>query len=85
MNKTIWKFAFPIVGQFTLDLPRGARVLHTELQQGQATLWAEVDPDAPTVPFHFAIVATGGPIPPGDVRYIGTFQAPPFVWHLYQV
>ena len=80
--KTIWKFPVPFP-HGDIIMPKGANVLALQIQHGIPTLWAEVDPDNPNETHHLAIYGTGHPIDPGAGSYIGTFQSPPFVWHVY--
>jgi len=92
--KTIWKYEFPIVGEFTLSLPIEAKVLTAFVQvpnhgrSRSACLWAEVelfDIDVSPIKRDFVVVGTGHPIPEGDLRWVATFQDGQFIWHLYEV
>ena len=82
MTQAIWKYSFEITDYFELPLPFGAKVLLVEMQGEQPCIWAMVEasntPEART----FSVVGTGHPLPNGE--YIGTFQQPPFVWHLFE-
>lgn len=80
--RTIWKFQ--IETRMTLHLFDGWRVLHTEPQGGVPHLWVEVDTEEPRQVVHFQVVGTGHPIP-YSARWLGTWQDPPFVWHLYRI
>lgn len=79
--KTIWKF--PLVdgiayfaSRVPLELPRGARPLTVQMQRNTPTLWAEVDPSAPTERRTVYIEATGAELEhPSGVEYVSTFQA----------
>ena len=82
-NLTIWKYPFSIAYAFMLEMPKGAVVICVQVQAGVPTLWAEVNPSNQTEYVRFRIVGTGHLLPLG--QYLGTFQQPPFVWHLYQV
>jgi hypothetical protein len=84
--KEIWKFS---VGgaDFTIRMPQGAEVLAVQMEggpHGVPVMWALVDPSAETESRTFHIFGTGGPFDPEGLRYVGTFQAPPFVWHLWE-
>ena len=80
--RTIWKFVIPFPeGQVVM--PRGARILALQKQDEIPTIWAEVDPEAPKENHLFIIYGTGHRVVAGT--YIGTFQSPPFVWHVYDV
>lgn len=57
-----------------VDMPEGAHILTVQEQYGAITLWAVVDPDAPTVRRRFVIVGTGEAMPDGTAWYIATVQ-----------
>ena len=88
--KVIYKYQFPIEDDVLLSLPRDAVILHIDNQIGQyedATAWALVDTDVTTVePQRFRIYGTGQQLPddidPAD--HVTTWQAGPFVWHLFR-
>lgn len=85
--KTIWKFPFDLQDEFTLAMPRGAEILHADVQQtsGQPTLWAVVDPEEPKEPRTFRVHGTGRELPDDfkPMVHVATFQSGPFVWHLF--
>lgn len=85
MANTIWKFRLLQVVQQAVSLPAGARLLHVGVQDNCWTLWALVDPSAPHELRQLRTVGTGHPIPEGAFDYLGTFQDPPRVWHLFEV
>lgn len=77
---TIWKYK----AHETVDMPKGARVVHVGAQGKGIYLWAIVDPDAEREERAFTFVGTGGGLPDGE--YIGTCQDDAgFVWHVYEV
>ena len=80
--RKIWKFPAPFPNG-NIVMPKGAKVLTLQMQDGVPTLWAEVDPDAPDEIHHLVTYGTGHPVDPGAGSYIGTYQSPPFVWHVY--
>lgn len=88
--KTIWKFVVPTQKQFKWKLPKGAQHLRTEIQGdestgvGKAQSWWLVDPKAEREERAFEVFGTGMDIPDGGT-YIGMWQAPPFVWWLFEV
>ena len=88
--QTVWKYAIPMSSEFTLQMPRGAKPLTVQTQQGAPMMWALVDDAAPMVEHRFALVGTGHPIDYADrylgsFQYLGTFQAAggQLVWHLF--
>ena len=87
IRKTIWKFPLPAVSPVVIAMPKGAEVLTVQTQDGMPHVWAFVDPDAEREDRYFDIYGTGQFIHPGvDTKrtYIGTYQEPPFVWHLFE-
>ena len=82
MNKRIWKYQIPIADDFRLKMPDGARILTVQIQEGGPCIWAVEDPEAVPRIYHFRIVGTGHEFSTEGWIYIGTFQSPPFVWHL---
>lgn len=85
-----------LTGDFQLNLPPGARVVHVAPQRSKDTtpkLWIKLDLDLKREPVNFKIVATGEEMPQsmdrhGDVwdwEYVGTAVClqGEFVWHLY--
>ncbi len=81
---TIWKY---MVGadDFSVEMPKGARVLDVQLQGELVQMWALVDPDAEVVTRNFVTYGTGHPITnPDELLYIGTFQVNWLVFHLFE-
>lgn len=74
--KTIWKYPLQVTDMQTLRIPKGARLLATQAQGGEPSIWAIVDPDAPKVERVIAMFGTGHPLPDqlDTNSYIGTFQ-----------
>lgn len=82
---TIWKFEFRIDDEVTLSMPRGAHILHAGMQGQTPCVWALVDSKAPKVERFFRVFGTGNPLcGEGRMKHIASFQAPPFVWHLFE-
>ncbi len=78
--EAIYKYPVRVQG-----LPFGYEILHVEQQNDETFIWAKVDTD-PTVievPVSFTVLGTGEPIP-DNMKYIATWQKPPFVWHLFE-
>ena len=74
---------------FPIELPRGARILDVNVQNGSAYMWALVDTSRAPDPRIFRIYGTGHEIECTDIyearmRYVATFHQKPFVWHLFQ-
>lgn len=94
--RTIWKFplAFTSEHTATVQMPRGAAIVHFAFEYrgpldasprtGIPTLWAEVDDQEAPEPRPFRVFGTGHPLPDG-AQHVATWDAEPFVWHLYDV
>lgn len=66
-----------------LDLPKGAKPLSVQIQQGRFCLWALVDTDAEIERRLVQRRGTGFEIENPDSTYLGTVQEDPFVWHFF--
>lgn len=82
--RTIYKYPFKVADDITIEMPVGAVILHAEVQAGTATMWAQVDPRAVKTYRRFRVIGTGHPFDPDRLTHVGTFQQPPFVWHLFE-
>jgi hypothetical protein len=89
--KTIWKYPIPIGDRFALSLPCNASVLCVQMQEmhmevARPCIWVLIpDTGEPHSDRYFRIIGTGQLFEVGDdYRYLGTVQAPPFVWHLFE-
>lgn len=87
MSRQVWKFPLdePGHGQ-QVAMPAGATIVHVDTQHDRWCVWAEVDPDAPTVVRRFHVAGTGQPIPP-SARHVGTALTSSgfLVWHVYEI
>jgi len=91
----IWKYPFPIEDTFTLEIPKGAQVVHVGAQPHSRdpstevpTLWCLVNKDAEKVPVEFTLVGTGHLLSEEFVEnsiHLGTFfmAGGRLVWHLF--
>lgn len=89
---TVHKYALPIVGNNTVSMPDGARVLSCGLQGSTIFLWVLCDPTALKEDRVFEIVGTGQPVPDNVKEFVGTVQAEGncnwflyFVWHIFEL
>lgn len=82
---TVYKYGFDITDDFELELPKGARILHVDVQNGYPYIWALVDPDAPKEKKKFHLAGTGHPINEKIKNHIGTFllHEGALVFHLF--
>lgn len=95
--RTIFKYPVPITDRFSVTMPGAIKVLPAEVQgtASESFMWVEVDPEGAEAEHHFAVVGTGGMIPSTHsdaaggmvvcADHLKTWQAPPFVWHLYRI
>ena len=88
MRTTIWKFLFyKRANEFGIGIvrmPKDRKILSVQVQNGNACIWAEVDPDSAREDVDFAIIPTGGSLSEAHPNYLGTFQQGAYVWHLYE-
>lgn len=77
--RTIYKYSVDP----QLKLPATYEILHFASQNGQPTIWAEVDHEFPLVPTNLIVLPTGAEVPP-NAQHLKTTIEHPFVWHLYQ-
>ena len=86
--KAIWKYTLQ-PDNTTMEMPKGAKVLHVDEQHGSICIWAEVDSEQPTEERKFEIFGTGHEMPSikGLFRkYVGTakMQGGTFIFHVYE-
>lgn len=82
----IWKYPIPNEHSSKVTMPTGATILRCALQaENGLCIWALVDPEAPPQERYFKVYGTGHAIRRDDAVYIGTVDAPPFVWHLFEL
>lgn len=85
--RTIWKFPLAVMDAQPIRMPKGAKILTVQRQGEGACLWAMVDSGHDTELRVFEIHGTGNPIAVEmgiEQKYIGTFQSPPLVWHVFE-
>ncbi len=84
----VYKYSFPVEDYFSLELPKGAKILTVQEQDGEPQIWALVKSYAPMEERNFILVGTGHAIleAPSKLKYIGTFQCAEreFVGHLFE-
>lgn len=71
--RAIWKYPVS-AGAFELEMPADAAVLSVQTQGQEPVMWALVDPQASKQIRHFITLPTGGEVPDGCGRFVGTFQ-----------
>ena len=91
-EKIIYKYPIPIfgIGDFTIKFPFGGKVVHVDVDKKDEKpyIWVEfAQEDKDDLKEHdFRIAGTGHPFGTGkNTKPVGSFQQPPFVWHVYQL
>src|SRR5687768_9543573 len=81
--RTVHKFPFRITGepQF-IDVTCDWRPVLVEMQDDTPCLWAEVFTSSGRQRLQLLVTGTGHPVPT-TMGHVGSFQQPPFVWHLW--
>ena len=83
--KTVWKFPFDIHDELTIYMPKGAEIIHVDVQREIPCIWAIVDPEAEQIPMKFCLRGTGQPFTGDEGEHIGSFQMSggALVFHLF--
>lgn len=83
--RAIWKFPLIVRDEQWINMPRGARPLSVQVQNGTPCLWAMVDCDAQPEPHRFRLYGTGHPVDEPAQHFVGTFQMydGSLVFHLF--
>jgi hypothetical protein len=68
-GRVIFKYQMPVLGQFTMRLPKGAEIIRMEDQGGMFWIWAVVRTDVPDEERKFWAFKTGGKIP-DDIKLV---------------
>lgn len=87
MTRSVWKYFMEWEeGPQVIVMPTGALFLDCQLNRGDLTLWALVDPTAPRAPRTFQLFCTGHDFAfdPNRMVYRGTVQRLTCVWHLFE-
>lgn len=88
VRHAVWKYAVPMDDTFSIEMPRGAKVLSVAPQTGEVCMWAEVDPDEMMETRRFRMCGTGHPMPVHETRsFVGTFMVHGgiLVFHLFEL
>jgi len=83
----IWKYPFGISGNIIISMPKLARILDIQYQNGTLCMWALVDDNDLIVNRFFTVIGTGHNIPDFShgLEYIKTVQDGPYVWHIFEI
>ncbi len=80
-------FKYPLImpsDRIQIQMPKNAKVLSVQIQDGRPRLWAIVDDTEPLEEKSFSVFGTGHPLPDNLGNFVGTFQMGTFVWHLFE-
>ena len=80
MIKQIWKFK--VSG--SIQIPMDSQILTVQIQNDEPYIWVKVNPENDVETRTFEVVGTGHSFDDTNMKYIGTFQDGPFVWHLFE-
>jgi hypothetical protein len=85
MAKVIWKYEIPLEADFTIEMPKGARILKVMRQHELPVMWAMVDDTAEKEKRKFFVEATGSSFDKAG-KYIGTCMVSNdrYVFHLFE-
>lgn len=83
--KTVYKYPVNLDDRVAVEMPVGATILSLQMQNSMPCLWCLVDPGAPREHRSFRWFGTGHPIEAADAAFVGTIQAGPLVFHLFEV
>lgn len=82
MTLRIYKYALQVCDTQLVMMPAGAKILDFQIQADEWCIWALVDDTVVMAEVTIHVRGTGHPIPE-HVRYIGTAQQGPYVWHAF--
>lgn len=84
--KVVWKYGIRL-GEQTIEMPAGAKILDVQIQQGQLVMWALVDPltDEREAVSIF-VIGTGHEIYAYNFKHVATVQTldGALVWHVFR-
>ena len=91
MTKTIHRYRItettlegtPLQKRCSVQMPKGAVCRHIAIQNGDITVWAEVNPDQEPEARCFVIAGTGEEIPE-TAEHSGTVKAEQYIWHVLE-
>lgn len=72
------------MGSTYIELSPNADILDAQLQDGDVSMWVQVDPDESTLLREFLMFPTGAQFPDMKGYHIATIQDGQAVWHLYE-
>lgn len=84
--KIIYKYELSVQDDQVIEMPEGTEILSLQVQAGRPCLWALVTPyGRSTVKRKIRTHGTGHEITDwANLVFIGTYQAPPLVFHVFE-
>lgn len=87
----IYKYPLDHMGILEIQMPKVARLLACQVQDGTPMVWAAVDTTSPTITRRILCVPTGAPFElpvaeashTGEWAYLATYQDEGFVGHVF--
>ena len=84
--KVIWKYTLYDDGIIcTLLIPKGGKILTSQIQNGIPRIWVLVDPNDEKEMRKFIVYGTGHTLSDDPGKYISTVQEGRFVWHIFEI
>lgn len=81
---TIWKYELETTSDQRIKMPEDAKILTVQVQNGKPCLWAIVDTERKPEVRVIEIYGTGHPVSLRQRVYIGTYQIPDLVFHVFE-
>lgn len=82
--RMIYKYQLHIADEQEIQVPKDAKPLCAQIQNGILCVWFETDPTTDKAWRKVRVIGTGNALPSmADYQYLSTVQMPPFVWHIY--
>jgi len=83
----IFKCVLSLTYKQVVEMPRDAKLLDAQIQNGVLAIWFLCDQAAPITNREIAIYGTGNPLPSNDNIgvYVATVQTGHFVWHVFDL
>jgi hypothetical protein len=86
--KRIWKYEFPVLDLYVLQMPEGAKILTVQSKGDAAFIWALVNPDETVLkPRVLRVIGTGWEFTNSSkCKYLGTIQQKggELIWHIFE-
>jgi len=81
----IWKYKLNWASDTLIEMSPNADILAVQMQDGEITMWVQLNTDESTTHRKFKILPTGYEFEPFAGKHLGTVQDRGFVWHAYEV